>query len=117
MDADEIAPSGELGRLAFDLRESPLAWFRGYAGDPEKSAEKFSPDERWYLAGDVARADGDGNFYFASRDDDVIIMAGYRIGPLEVEKVILSHPVTESPVVAKPSSDEPSEGKEWVSTC
>src|SRR3546814_5620619 len=78
MDADEIAPSGELGRLAFDLRESPLAWFRGYAGDPEKSAEKFSPDERWYLAGDVARADGDGNFYFASRDDDVIIMAGYR---------------------------------------
>src|SRR3546814_14836758 len=83
MDADEIAPSGELGRLAFDLRESPLAWFRGYAGDPEKSAEKFSPDERWYLAGDVARADGDGNFYFASRDDDVIIMAGYRIGTLE----------------------------------
>src|SRR3546814_19381176 len=76
MDADEIAPSGELGRLAFDLRESPLAWFRGYAGDPEKSAEKFSPEESWYLAGDVARADGDGNFYFASRDDDVIIMAG-----------------------------------------
>src|SRR3546814_8085649 len=74
--SDLIAPSGELGRLAFDLRESPLAWFRGYAGDPEKSAEKFSPDERWYLAGDVARADGDGNFYFASRDDDVIIMAG-----------------------------------------
>src|SRR3546814_17642011 len=81
---------------------SPLAWFRGYAGDPEKSAEKFSPDERWYLAGDVARADGDGNFYFASRDDDVIIMEGYRIGPLEVEKVILSHPVAECAVVATP---------------
>src|SRR3546814_15207244 len=104
MDADEIAPSGELGRLAFDLRESPLAWFRGYAGDPEKSAEKFSPDERWYLAGDVARADGDGNFYFASRDDDVIIMAGYRIGPLEVEKVILR-------------SEERRVGKECVSKC
>src|SRR3546814_16576830 len=79
MDADEIAPSGEPGRLAFDLRESPLAWFRGYAGEPEKSAEQFSPDERWYLGGHIESAAGAGSFYFASRDHHVKIMAGYRI--------------------------------------
>lgn len=103
MDQDVPAAVGETGRLAMDLTESPLAWFAGYADDAKKSAEKFSADGRWYLTGDVAHADADGDFHFAARDDDVIIMAGYRIGPFEVESVILSHPaVAECAVVAIP---------------
>ncbi len=102
-DRDEPAPQGTLGRLAFALDQSPLAWFNGYHDDPEKSAEKFSRDGRWYLTGDTARMDDDGSFYFSSRDDDVIIMAGYRIGPFEIESVLATHPaVAESAVIATP---------------
>lgn len=102
-DRDEAVHDGETGRLAFDLAASPLAWFSGYAGDPAKSAEKFSVDGRWYLTGDTARRDEDGYFYFSARDDDVIIMAGYRIGPFEVETVMGAHPaVAECSVIAVP---------------
>jgi acetyl-CoA synthetase len=102
-DSDTPAAVGEVGRVAMDLAASPLAWFTGYHNDPVKSAEKFSADGRWYYTGDVGRTDADGYFYFSSRDDDVIIMAGYRIGPADVEAVILSHPaVAECAVVATP---------------
>lgn len=104
-DRDEPAPQGTVGRLALALDHSPSAWFIGYQADPEKSAEKFSRDGRWYLTGDVARMDDDGYFYFSSRDDDVIIMAGYRIGPFEVESVLATHPaVAESAVIATPDA-------------
>jgi acetyl-CoA synthetase len=102
-DRDEIAPVGTVGRIAADIAESPLAWFRGYEGEPGKSVEKFSADGRWYYTGDVGRVDDDGYFHFSSRDDDVIIMAGYRIGPFEVESVLVTHPsVVECAVIAAP---------------
>lgn len=102
-DADVPAAPGEVGRIALDAHSSPLAWFTGYADDPAKSAEKFSADGRWYITGDLGRMDEENDFYFSSRDDDVIIMAGYRIGPFEAETVILSHPgVAECAVVATP---------------
>jgi acetyl-CoA synthetase len=104
-DRDEIAPTGEFGRLAFDIARSPLAWFQGYVNDPAKSTEKFSADGRWYITGDLARVDEDGYFYFSSRDDDIIIMAGYRIGPFEVESVLVTHPaVRECAVVGVPDA-------------
>ena len=86
-----------------DLEHSPLAWFEHYVGDAEKSAEKFTAGGRWYVTGDIGCVDEDGDFHFASRDDDVIIMAGYRIGPAELEAVILLHPaVAECAVIAAP---------------
>jgi len=86
-----------------DLERSPLAWFIGYVDDPGKSAEKFSSDGRWYITGDTAHVDSDGYFHFSSRDDDVIIMAGYRIGPFDVESVLSTHPaVFECAVIAAP---------------
>jgi acetyl-CoA synthetase len=104
-DRDEIAPAGVYGRLAMDVTRSPLAWFKGYDGDPAKSAEKVAGDGRWYLTGDVARIDEDGYVHFSARDDDVIIMAGYRIGPFEIESVLASHPaVAESAVIAAPDA-------------
>jgi acetyl-CoA synthetase len=100
---DTPAQDGELGRVAIDVSQSPLAWFAGYLNDPEKSAEKFAGAGRWYLTGDVGRKDEDGYFHFSSRDDDVIIMAGYRIGPFEVESVLATHSaVSECAVIAVP---------------
>ncbi|WP_314038044.1 AMP-binding protein [Dietzia sp. CH92] len=102
-DADEPAPVGELGRVAIDVPASPLMWFTGYHESPEKTAERFSPDGRWYYTGDAAKIDADGHFYFSSRDDDVIIMSGYRIGPFDVESVLAKHPdVLESAVIGVP---------------
>jgi acetyl-CoA synthetase len=104
-DRDEIAPAGAYGRLAMDVAHSPLAWFKGYDGDPAKSAEKVAGNGRWYLTGDVARVDEDGYVHFSARDDDVIIMAGYRIGPFEIESVLAAHPaVAESAVIAAPDA-------------
>ena len=102
---DEPAGVSELGRVALDLAKSPLAWFNGYLDDPEKSAERFAGAGRWYLTGDLGRIDEDGYCYFSSRDDDVILMAGYRIGPFDVESVMLMHPaVAESAVIAVPDA-------------
>ena len=92
-----------LGRIAIDLDESPLAWFAGYEGDAARSAEKFTADGRYYVTGDTGLCDADGYFHFSARDDDVIIMAGYRIGPFEVESAMLTHPaVVEAAVIAVP---------------
>jgi acetyl-CoA synthetase len=99
-DRDEIAPPNEVGRIAVDRTASPLMWFKGYDG---ATTDKFSPDGRWYYTGDTASVDDDGLFHFTSRDDDLIIMAGYRIGPFEVESVLASHPaVIESAAIAVP---------------
>jgi acetyl-CoA synthetase len=101
--SDEKAEIDEVGRVAMDLTQSPLAWFRGYDGDPTRTAGKFSADGRWYVTGDTGRVDADGYFHFSSRDDDVIIMAGYRIGPFEVESAMATHPaIAESAIIAVP---------------
>lgn len=90
------------GQIVLDTQASPLLWFTGYADAPEKTAERFEADGRWYLTGDLGR-EQDGLFYFASRDDDLILMAGYRIGPFDVESVLNGHPaVAESAVVGHP---------------
>jgi acetyl-CoA synthetase len=102
-DADAPAAPGEVGRIAVDRPGSPFAWFSGYDEAPEATAGKFSDDGRWYYTGDTGSRDADGDFFFRSRDDDVIIMAGYRIGPFEVESVLAQHPaVVECAAIAVP---------------
>jgi acyl-coenzyme A synthetase/AMP-(fatty) acid ligase len=52
------------------------------------------------------RADADGYLYFEGRNDDIILSAGYRIGPFEVESALVSHPaVAEAAAVAAPDAD------------
>jgi acetyl-CoA synthetase len=90
------------GQIVLDVESSPLMWFTGYLDAPDKTAERFSPDRRWYLTGDLGREEG-GLFYFASRDDDLIIMAGYRISPFDVESVLVTDPrVLEAAVIGIP---------------
>jgi acetyl-CoA synthetase len=102
-DADVEAEPGQTGRVAIDTERSPLLWFLGYLDTPERTAQRYTPDGRWYLTGDTGSRDADGFFRFSSRDDDVIIMAGYRIGPFEVESVLVLHEqVAEAAVVGMP---------------
>ncbi|MEV0432758.1 AMP-binding protein [Nocardia sp. NPDC050413] len=102
-DSDTEAAPGEVGRVAIDTDHSPLLWFLGYLDDPERTSARFTTDGRWYLTGDVGARDADGFFRFSARDDDVIIMAGYRIGPFEVESVLVMHAqVAEAAVVGMP---------------
>jgi len=92
-------PAGEVGDLA--LRDRPPSLFLEYWQDPEATAACRRGD--WYLTGDRGRRDQDGYLWFVGRADDVIISAGYRIGPFEVESALLEHEaVVESAVVASP---------------
>jgi acetyl-CoA synthetase len=102
LDSAVDEPTSSLGRLAVDTMASPLMTFHGYheALDPRS---RFTVDGRWYLTGDTASVDPDGVHHFSSRDDDVIIMAGYRIGPFDIESVLVTHPlVAECAVTAAP---------------
>jgi len=98
----QILGQGVEGDLAVRVRpEPPLGLFLGYKGEPEKTAESFRGD--WYITGDRAWVDEDGYYWFVSRADDVILSAGYRIGPFEVESALIQHPaVAESAVVSSP---------------
>ena len=81
--------------------ERPAGLFLGYRDDKERTAATRRGS--WYLTGDRATRDADGYFWFVGRGDDVIISAGYRIGPFEVESALIEHPaVAESAVVASP---------------
>src|SRR5262245_2113977 len=101
-DRDEPAPTGTPGRIAVDMTASPLAHFTGYHGDTGTTG-RFTPGGRWYLTGDAGYADADGHYFFSARDDDVIIMAGYRIGPFDVESVLVTHDqVIEAAVIGVP---------------
>ena len=98
-EAGEELAAGEVGDLA--LRGDPPSLFREYWKNPEESASCRRGE--WYLTGDRARRDEDGYLWFVGRADDLIISAGYRIGPFEVESALLEHPaVVESAVVASP---------------
>jgi acetyl-CoA synthetase len=103
LDEDVPAEPGEVGRMAVRIAESPFFTFTGYGPDRSHRSDRFSADGRFYLSGDLITIDGDGMIHFSARDDDVILMAGYRIGPFDVESALVTHPaVTECAVVAAP---------------
>lgn len=101
----QVAPLNTEGDIAVRVKpQPPQGLFREYKNQPEKTAKCFKGD--WYLTGDRATVDEDGYFWFVSRSDDVILSAGYRIGPFEVESALLEHPaVVESAVVSSPDPD------------
>ena len=79
----------------------PNGIFADYFGDPDKKEKVFK--HNLYYTGDKAYKDNDGYVWFVGRDDDVIKSSDYRIGPFEVESVLLEHlSVQESAVVGTP---------------
>lgn len=100
-DGRELSPHKE-GDIAVRIKpERPLWMFQEYWRNPEATQASIRGD--WYITGDRAYKDEDGYFWFVGRADDVIITAGYRVGPFEVESALKEHPaVAESAVVASP---------------
>ncbi len=95
--------AGQEGQLAVDIPQSPLYWFQGYYHEPARTAERFSDGGRYYLTGDTTRRDAEGYCFFTGRNDDIILSAGYRIGPFEPESALMGHAaVAEAAVVGKP---------------
>ncbi len=92
IDADgNSVPVGETGEIVVNLKNGkPNGLFTGYYNDPEKTAEVWH--DGYYHTGDVAYKDEDGFYWYVSRVDDVIKSSGYRIGPFEIESVIMELP-------------------------
>ncbi len=100
-DGNEV-PDGEPGEIVVNLKNGhPCGLFVGYYGDEEKTREVMH--DGIYHTGDVAWRDEDGFFFYEGRVDDVIKSSGYRIGPFEIESVIMELPyVLECGVSAAP---------------
>ena len=79
---------GEMGEIA--IRAPDPVMLLGYWNRPDATAQKFR--DGWLVTGDLARMDEEGYFHFLGRDDDIITSSGYRIGPTEIEDVLLRHP-------------------------
>ena len=98
-----------------ELTANPVTiptFFLGYLGEHVWRDEDGSwsvKDRRAgppWRTGDLVREDEDGWFYFEGRNDDVIVSAGYRIGPFEVESALVGHPaVAEAAAVAAPDAE------------
>ena len=101
LDEDERpVGQGERGEICLRARTNPH-YPLGYWGNDEATAETFGGE--WFHTKDTAVQDEDGYVWYVGRTDDVIIAAGYRIGPFEVESACLEHPaVREAAVVASP---------------
>ena len=93
---------GEVGEICIDVSGgAPVGLFEGYYSDPERTREVWH--DGYYHTGDTAWRDEDGYFFYVSRVDDVIKSSGYRIGPFEIESVIMELPyVLECGVSAAP---------------
>jgi len=100
-DDGQPVATGEVGNVVVRCEpDRPVGLFPGYYNDPEASAGVFRGP--FYFTGDKAAMDADGYFWFEGRDDDVITSSAYRIGPFEVESVLVEHPaVMEAAVVGK----------------
>ncbi len=100
LDEDESpVASGERGEICLRARSNPH-YPLGYWNRPAADSEEAFGGE-WFHSKDAARTDDDGYFWYEGRADDVIISAGYRIGPFEVESACLEHPaVAEAAAVA-----------------
>ena len=98
----KVCEVGESGEIVIKTSEdTPKGLFLGYYEDPEYTAEKWH--DGYYHTGDAAWMDEDGYYRFIGRVDDVIKSSGYRIGPFEIEDIILKLPyVLECGVSAAP---------------
>ena len=95
-------PRGETGEICIDISKGlPCGLSYAYEGSPDVTAETWH--DGFYHTGDLAWKDEDGFYWYVGRADDVIKSSGYRIGPFEIENVIMELPyVLECGVSAAP---------------
>jgi acetyl-CoA synthetase len=94
----------EVGGGLLALTRPWPSMLRGIYGDPDRYASQYW--SKWgpavYVTGDGAKRDADGNYWLLGRVDDVINVAGHRIGTMEVESALVDHPsVAEAAVVGR----------------
>src|SRR4051794_33358044 len=113
LDEDEHpVAQGERGEICLRARSNPH-YPLGYWNNDEASRETFGG--QWFHTKDAASMDEDGYVWYEGRADDVIIAAGYRIGPFEVESACLEHPaVAEAAAVASPDERRGSVVKAFI---
>lgn len=99
---DEPVPDGKVGEIVVDVRDGrPTGLCVEYYHNPERNA--LANRDGYYHTGDTAWRDGDGYYWYVGRTDDLIKSSGYRIGPFEIESVLMEHPaVRECAVTAAP---------------
>ena len=92
LDVDgNVCKNGEVGEICIRTAErTPCGLFLGYYLDEEKTKEAWH--DGYYHTGDQATRDEDGYLWYVGRIDDVIKSSGYRIGPFEIESVIMELP-------------------------
>ena len=107
---EEVEP-GETGEIAVPVGCPGI--FEQYYEKPNLDEKTFSGE--YYRTGDLAREDEDGYFFFEGRADDIILSAGYRIGPFEVEDALVSHEaVAEAAAVGSPHEERGDVVKAYV---
>jgi acetyl-CoA synthetase len=91
-DEGQETADGVTGEICvrYDRKAKPAGLMEGYYRAPERMNEAVR--NGWYRTGDTAWRDEDGYIWYVSRKDDIIKSSGYRIGPFEVESVIMEHP-------------------------
>ena len=103
MDADgNLVPAGEVGEIVIKAERNEVpGLFQGYFRAEDKTAEVWH--DGYYHTGDTAWSDEDGYYWYVGRVDDVIKSSGYRIGPFEIESVLMELPyVLECAVTGAP---------------
>jgi len=91
-DEGKTVPTGETGEIVIriDRKGRPCGLFKEYYGDPDANENAWRGG--MYHTGDMAWRDEDGYFWYVGRCDDIIKSSGYRIGPFEIESVIMELP-------------------------
>ena len=93
--------TGEVGEIVIRADGPTPGLLMEYYQDPERTKEAWH--DGWYHTGDTVWQDEDGYFWYVGRTDDVIKASGYRIGPFEIESVLMEHPaVLECAVTGAP---------------
>ncbi|AFS52354.1 acetate--CoA ligase [Leptospirillum ferriphilum] len=96
-------PDGESGLVV--IKKPWPAMFRTVFKDPDRYRQYWTEIPGMYFSGDSARRDSSGFYHLIGRIDDVIKVAGHRLGTAEVESALVSHPaVAEAAVIGKPDS-------------
>ena len=113
-DAGNSVAPGVTGEIVIRTDKiKPVGLFAGYFEDAEKTRAVYS--DNVYHTNDLAWRDEDGYYYYVSRKDDVIKSSGYRIGPFEIESVLMEHPaVLECAVTGVPDPVRGQVGKATI---
>ncbi len=120
-DDGQVCAPGTVGEIAVHRRDvhgtpDPV-FFLGYWNNDDATRAKFTgdPQDSWCRTGDLARMDAQGYLWYEGRSDDQFKVAGYRIGPGEIENCLVKHAaVANAAVVPKPDADRGSMVKAFV---